>query len=318
MVKKTNNSEVNKNTIFSCILSLKNKKKKNEVINVSNINKIKESLIYSIDNTHKNVFNQDNLDFNIQENHKNRPTKVSSRRRKIYFDLNKLETIVLDSNEFLSLKEIKHKYQQLYPESKFCLETLRKYLQRECNIYFKSINIVNNKSINTSADDLICIYSEELSKLINQKHIIMYCDESSFNETNLRKKILNNGLKRKVLSNKGRIKSISAMAVISVKGVEHFKLTDSTFKGDDFIDFMNELEDKITKIPEYNEFFYNNRITVICDNARIHTMKKNIKKLKKLKLNILFQPPYSPQVNAIELLWALIKKQKNKRIMKTM
>ena len=49
---------------------------------------------------------------------------------------------------------------------------------------------------------------------------------------------------------------------------------------------------------------------VILDNAPTHKSKKfskNLEKWKSMGLNLLYLPPYSPQLNKIEILWRFMK-----------
>jgi transposase len=65
------------------------------------------------------------------------------------------------------------------------------------------------------------------------------------------------------------------------------------------IDFFDDFANKIIK-----------NTVVILDNASIHTsklFKKQIQKWNKLGLQLLFLPPYSPELNKIEILWKHMK-----------
>ena len=65
------------------------------------------------------------------------------------------------------------------------------------------------------------------------------------------------------------------------------------------IDFFNDFVNQITKTT-----------VVILDNASIHTsklFKAEIEKWEKLGLQLLFLPPYSPELNKIEILWKHMK-----------
>lgn len=46
---------------------------------------------------------------------------------------------------------------------------------------------------------------------------------------------------------------------------------------------------------------------LLLDNSSVHTSKLVLDTLKECGINYLFLPPYSPDFNPIELLWALIK-----------
>jgi len=65
------------------------------------------------------------------------------------------------------------------------------------------------------------------------------------------------------------------------------------------IDFFNDFVKQIKKTT-----------VVILDNASIHTsklFKEQIPKWEKLGLQLLFLPPYSPELNKIEILWKNMK-----------
>lgn len=66
-----------------------------------------------------------------------------------------------------------------------------------------------------------------------------------------------------------------------------------------FIDFLEEI------CPKYDK-----PITLILDNASIHKAKEiqpRIDALRKKGLTLYFIPPYSPELNRIEVLWRLMK-----------
>lgn len=65
------------------------------------------------------------------------------------------------------------------------------------------------------------------------------------------------------------------------------------------IEVFNLFAEQITK-----------RTVVVLDNAAIHTSKKfkaKIEKWEKLGLTLFYLPPYSPQLNPIEMLWKFMK-----------
>ena len=51
------------------------------------------------------------------------------------------------------------------------------------------------------------------------------------------------------------------------------------------------------------------RITIICDNARYYRSKAVAEYLENSRINILFLPPYSPNLNLIERFWKSFKRQ---------
>ena len=73
-----------------------------------------------------------------------------------------------------------------------------------------------------------------------------------------------------------------------------------TIGADEFIDFLNELKNRIDKSSLSNTVF-------ILDNASYHTGKKIKEFVEKNKLKFLFTIPYKSEYNPIELSFNLIK-----------
>ena len=51
------------------------------------------------------------------------------------------------------------------------------------------------------------------------------------------------------------------------------------------------------------------RITIICDNARYYRSKAVSEYLENSRIDLLFLPPYSPNLNLIERFWKFFKRQ---------
>lgn len=80
-----------------------------------------------------------------------------------------------------------------------------------------------------------------------------------------------------------------------------FEMNETTFNTDKFILFMDKFAGQIVK-----------KTVVILDNSPIHRSKKFMAKIsgwKEKDLLIFFLPPYSPELNLIEILWKRIKYQ---------
>jgi len=75
-----------------------------------------------------------------------------------------------------------------------------------------------------------------------------------------------------------------------------------------------ECRKQTTNSESFEDWFTNNLLTeipkgytVILDNAKYHS-KKNLYKLARGKVRLLFLPPYSPDYNPIEKSWANMKR----------
>jgi transposase len=96
-------------------------------------------------------------------------------------------------------------------------------------------------------------------------------------------------------------KFLNVVGLMSRKNDLFFEVNETTFNTDKFILFMDKFANLIVK-----------KTVVILDNSPIHRSKKfmaKIREWKKKDLLIFFLPPYSPELNLIEILWRRIKYQ---------
>ncbi len=80
-----------------------------------------------------------------------------------------------------------------------------------------------------------------------------------------------------------------------------FEVSETTFNADKAILFMDKFANQIVK-----------KTVVILDNSPIHKSNKFMVKISEWKerdLLVFFLPPYSPELNLIEILWKRIKYQ---------
>jgi len=96
-------------------------------------------------------------------------------------------------------------------------------------------------------------------------------------------------------------KFLNVVGLMNRKNDLFFEVNETTFNTDKFIIFMDKFADQIVK-----------KTVVILDNSPIHKSKKFMAKIiewKEKDLMIYFIPPYSPELNLIEILWKRIKYQ---------
>ena len=101
-----------------------------------------------------------------------------------------------------------------------------------------------------------------------------------------------------VPSNKGQ--NISALVCISTTGVETICIKDGAYNAMDFIVFLTDLAHR-------NQGLLNGEVTLVMDNARIHHAVDVITFLDENRINYMFLPPYSPELNPIELFFGTVK-----------
>ena len=96
---------------------------------------------------------------------------------------------------------------------------------------------------------------------------------------------------------KGRF--LNVVGLMNRKNDLFYEVLETTFNSDKLISFMDRFVQRIVK-----------KTVVVLDNSPIHKSKKFMSKIKEWKekdLLIYFLPPYSPELNLIEILWRRIK-----------
>ena len=99
-----------------------------------------------------------------------------------------------------------------------------------------------------------------------------------------------------------------------IKNTDYIKANAFVFysiNGSNLIDFMESLKAEnvcefLVKIVEQNP---GKRIILVLDNSRLHRTDKTIRKVRELKITLVFLPPYSPDLNPVEFVWKTIKRE---------
>ena len=97
----------------------------------------------------------------------------------------------------------------------------------------------------------------------------------------------------------------SLLMATSNKKIIKYYLVKGSIKTDDFINFMDQLNKE------------NPNNTYLIDNASIHINKKTINFYKNNNLHIVFNAPYQSKFNPIEMVFSLLRKKLNKKIVKS-
>lgn len=98
-------------------------------------------------------------------------------------------------------------------------------------------------------------------------------------------------------------KSINAIGIMSLEGVEDVYLAEENVNGDVFEDFV-----RTTLLPILMPFNgSNSHSVVIMDNCSVHHLERVIEMITSVGALIRFLPPYSPDLNPIELVFSKVK-----------
>ena len=102
------------------------------------------------------------------------------------------------------------------------------------------------------------------------------------------------------------IKSNTGRRRLNINGAIDVQRMSAEIRFDDTIDAISTI-DLFEQIERTNPSA--KRITIICDNARYYRSKAVAEYLKTSRIDLLFLPPYSPNLNLIERFWKFFKRK---------
>jgi len=147
-----------------------------------------------------------------------------------------------------------------------------------------------------SVIDQRILYANDLNSIRNES--IIFLDETGFNlHTGLSYGYspINSKAYRTVSANRG--KNISLMCSINTEGLLEYELIDGAYNSTKFLLFIQ------TKILQH----LTARNILIMDNVRFHKVSEVIQLIQSTGCGVKFLPPYSPQLNAIEEFFSMVK-----------
>jgi len=141
---------------------------------------------------------------------------------------------------------------------------------------------------------------EEYEKLSNDGKIdLFYFDESGFsNASNIPYGWSPIG-EPLTINSSNHNKRFNVLGFLNKNGKFYYEIAETTVTSDKIIEIFDKFAETLTK-----------QTIVVLDNASIHKsnkIKENIEKWEKKGLILFYLPPYSPQLNAIEILWKFVK-----------
>ena len=141
---------------------------------------------------------------------------------------------------------------------------------------------------------------EKLYKELKEDEIITFMDGvHPQHNTTCTKVWIKKGKEKQVKSNTGRSR-ININGIYNPITQDILIREDQTINADSTIEFFKEIEDR------YKD---KSKIYIIVDNARYYRNKKVKEYSDKSRIEMIFLPPYSPNLNLIERLWKLLRKQ---------
>ena len=140
---------------------------------------------------------------------------------------------------------------------------------------------------------------EKLTKGLKEEETIAFMDGvHPQHNTTCTKVWIKKGKEKQVKSNTGRSR-ININGIYNPITQDILIREDQTINADSTIEFFKEIEDR------YKD---KSKIYIIEDNARYYRNKKVKEYTDKSRIEMIFLPPYSPNLNLIERLWKLLRK----------
>lgn len=141
---------------------------------------------------------------------------------------------------------------------------------------------------------------ENLEKTLNEKEVILFTDgvHPQHNTVNTKAWIKIGGEKL-IKSNTGR-RRININGIYNPHNQEIIFHESATINAQSTIELFKKVE---------NYYISKDKIYVIADNAKYYKNKEVTKFLKNSRIKLIFLPPYSPNLNLIERLWKLLRKE---------
>ena len=141
--------------------------------------------------------------------------------------------------------------------------------------------------------------------------MIVYTDESSFNMwMKMKSTWMNTSEPVKIILNKNRGQGITVIGAISEQLSKPLFMLAKSTNSEEFMTFLKQLRGRFSSQKD-------RVIHLVLDNAAAH--HNNFVKLlaARLKIELMFLPAYTPELNPIEALWGIIKRDFRKRLMMT-
>ena len=227
---------------------------------------------------------------------KGRKSKIT---KKHIDSLNNL--LEISNNAKLSSKKLLKKWINLnnLPEKFIGERHFRNILHKKCEMSYKKIYNFKSKG------ELLCNKNKRrdfVMKIINHienEKALIFLDETSFNLEGTKEWGWSKKGKRLFLEKNTKSNNYSLIAAMTIKRIMGFMIFRNSVDSNNFLAFyislLNFIKNEIKKpLKDY---------VLILDNASTHKKYLNSYQIEK-ELIVVWSPPYTPQLNPIEMLWS--------------
>lgn len=221
------------------------------------------------------------------------------RKQKLNHEDNERLKTLISSDVSISLKEMQNKFQENFNKT-ISVSTIHRAIQA-FEYSFKRVQLIPERRNLSNNKEVRFNFSRKLLEIEQNK--LVFLDEMGVN-CSMRRRYGRAPLGQTPRKNVASIRSknISIAAAITKTGLIAFKIRDGAFNTESFTEFINEL---MQLLLEKNLV----GMTIICDNIPFHKSGQSNTVIKNNGHNLIFLPPYTPQLNPIEEVFGFWKEQ---------
>lgn len=186
--------------------------------------------------------------------------------------------------------------------------TVRMAVKRTLNYVYARKEYINKNRNSSNNKRILEVYLLKRHFLSQNSIKYIYIDESSFNN---KKRCAKKWVRRSYFNsplNNGRIKSINLILAVTNNKVISFFLNYKNNNSSHFKIFLRNLLNKLRNDDQYKDDYKNSRFCLFMDNCTLHKAKEIKFFLQKTGLNVIFCPPYHPDINSVEYSFRRMKK----------
>ena len=198
---------------------------------------------------------------------------------------------------YLKVKDICHYVQKQYGLG-YSKSGMKDWLRRQ-NFVYKKPKKVPGKLDPKKQKEFITFYKKLKEKLKPEEEVYFVDAVHPQHQSEARCGWIKKG-EEKTLQTTGKQLRLHFAGGICLNGMKTFVKEYNTVDAEAMIDFFSGLEEQSTA----------SKIYVIMDNARSNKNKKLTEFLETSKIKPIYLPPYSPNLNAIERLWKVLREKK--------
>lgn len=200
----------------------------------------------------------------------------------------------LEATTICKAKDIAQYVQEKYG-IKYSISGITYWLKSQGFTYHKPA-IVPAKADKSKQEKWVEDYEELQKSLPEEDHILFYDGVHPSHSVRVIRGWIKQGVRKELPTNSGQ-KRINILGALNLESMKIFNKAYPTINAVSTIDFFNHLQEQLPK----------GTINIISDQARYNKCKEVVAYLKENpRINLIYLPPYSPNLNAIEPCWKIM------------